>query len=319
MLHLIIGHNGQDGTILKQKIENLNEIWIGIDRYGIFSSNSLSLSSKDIYDISSMTRVEYLVSNYKPDKIFYLAAHHYSSTFFIDSNISNGLTTNVIGPLNFLNAIYKFKNKTKFLYVSSSLIYKPIESIDEQIIESSIVMPIENYSHEKLLTGQYCKYFRDNFNIYASVAIPFNHDSKYRKKGFFTRDATDAIARIHLGFSEFWEVGSINSIVDMLHADDVVEAFIKILDLDLPDDFIIASGIGHTTGEFLTFACNYIGLDISKVIKVNNKKIFRENKFRIGKSQKLFEKTGWKQIINFETLVKLLMDEAIIRIKKESN
>jgi len=317
MINLIIGHNGQDGTILKQNIEKLNQIWIGLDRNGILTSNNSSISSNEFFFIANNIHIELLLTLYRPEKIFYLAAHHHSSTCFIDNNIEDGVNTNVIGPLNFLKAISKIGIRSKFLYVSSSLIYKPIKNTQDKIVENSEIFPIENYSCEKLLAGQYCKYFREKFNIHASVAIPFNHESKYRKKGFFSRDATDALAKIKLGISDSWEVGSVISVVDILHANDVVDAFIKILDLDSPDDFIIASGVGYTTGDFLTLACNYIDIDVNKVIKVNKNKIFRENIFRIGNSQKLFDKTNWKQTIKFGNIVKILMDDALNRIKDE--
>jgi GDPmannose 4,6-dehydratase len=318
MINLIIGHNGQDGTILKQKIQKLNQIWIGLDRNGILVSNNLNNTFEELFFISNSNHVELLISLYRPDKIFYLAAHHHSSTGYIDDNIDDSINTNVIGPLYFLKAISKLGIKSKFLYVSSSLIYKPIKNFNYQINEMSEICPIENYSCEKVLAGQYCKYFREKFDIHASVAIPFNHESKYRKKGFFTRDATDALAKIKLGFYKTWEVGSLISVVDMLHANDVVDAFMRILDLDSPDDFIIASGVAHTTGDFLDLACNYIGIDVNKVIKVNKNKIFRENIFRIGNSQKLIEKTNWRQTIKFESIVKILMDDAMIRIIDEN-
>lgn len=172
---------------------------------------------------------------------------------------------------------------------------------------------MESYAWEKIIAGHYCKEFRTRYNVYASVAIPFNHESEYRPQGFFTRDATDAIAEIRLGKRKCWEVGTLDAIVDWSYAGDAISAFRNILELETPDDFIISSGIGHTTGDFIKIACDYAGIDFNKSIVVDPKKVDRLNNCRIGDSSKLRNATGWRPTIDFPDLVKRLMQAAIER------
>jgi len=313
---LIVGHRGQDGSLLRSQLDEEGTTWLGIDR-DVVDTNGVSCANflKPI-DISNPEHVHEIIRKSKPDTVYYLASHHCSSTVRIQSPGSYfgaGLAVNVHGPLNFLEAIAKYSPKSKFLYVSSSLIYAPITSLEQRITESSRISPVESYALEKAMGGYYCQKYRNNYHIFASVAIPFNHESIYRPPGFFTRDATDAIAKIRQGTMKCWEVGDLDTVVDWSYAGDVVIAMRRILKLDIPDDFIIASGVAHTTGEFIKIACDYANVAFKKVIRINSKKLSRDNNSRIGDASKLRIATGWQPTIEFSDLVKQLMQAAIDR------
>ncbi|MCF7975679.1 MAG: GDP-mannose 4,6-dehydratase [Phycisphaerae bacterium] len=313
---LIVGYKGQDGTLLREQLSREGLSWLGIDRDTVEGSDvSLSSFSSPI-DVSNPGHVNEIVNQCKPKAIYYLAANHRSSKMCDQPLLPyfrGGLAVNLQGPLNVLEAIVQCSPESRFLFVSSSLIFAPEKVPGIFITELSDKAPLESYAMEKMLAGHYCHEYRKKYHVFASVAIPFNHESVYRDPGFFTRDATDAIAEIYNGNLEFWEAGTLEAVVDWLHAGDVVAAMQRILQLERPDDFIVASGIGHTTGEFLEIACDYANIDFGNAIRVNPKRVSRCNSYRIGDSSKLRAATGWEPSIEFSDMVRQLMQAALDR------
>lgn len=318
--NLIIGHRGQDGTLLREQLDADGDLWIGIDRGVLETSYDHCAYLPALVDITKSEDVCELVDCCRPEKIYYLAACHRGSGQRLEDigNFFNeSLSVNVHGPLNFLQAIQKCSPKSRFIYASSSLIYGRKSDPDERINENTIQNPQETYALEKALVGRYFQQYRTQTGIFASVAILFNHESQYRPKGFFSRDVTDALAMISRGKISSWEVGSLDFIVDWLYAGDVVEAMRRIISLDYPDDFVVASGEGHTTGEFIQIACEMLGLDQKTCIRCNAKKLFRKENRRVGDAGKLRKATGWKPTMTFPGMVRHLTQAAIERLDKE--
>jgi GDPmannose 4,6-dehydratase len=318
--NLIIGHRGQDGTLLREQLDADGNPWIGVDRGILETSHGVRLPFPASVDISQPEQVREFVDCCRPEKIYYLAACHRGSGQRLEdigSFYNESLSVNVHGPLNFLQAIRKCSPESRFIYASSSLIYGPKSDPDKRINENTSQNPQETYALEKALVGRYCQQYRDQTGIFASVAILFNHDSQHRPKGFFTRDVTDALAKIARGKMSSWEVGSLDFVVDWLYAGDVVDAMKRIISLDCPDDFIVASGQGHTTGEFIQIACEMLGLDQKTCIRCNTKKLFRKENRRVGDSGKLRKTTGWKPSMTFPEMVRYLTQAAIERLDKE--
>jgi GDPmannose 4,6-dehydratase len=318
--NLIIGHRGQDGTLLREQLDANGDSWIGLDLGVLETSHGVRLPFTGSVDITRSEQVRDLVDYCRPEKIYYLAACHRGSGQRLEDigNFFNeSLSVNVQGPLYFLQAIQKCSPESRFIYASSSLIYGPKSEPDERINENTSQNPQETYAFEKALVGRYCQQYRTQTGIFASVAILFNHESQYRPKGFFTRDVTDALAMIARGKMSSWEVGSLDFVVDWLYAGDVVDAMMRIISLDYPDDFIVASGQGHTTGEFIQIACEMLGLDQKACIRCNTKKLFRKINRRVGDPGKLRKATGWKPTMTFPEMVRHLTKAAIERLDKE--
>ena len=320
--NLIIGHHGQDGTLLRKQLEASGDLWIGVDRGVLEMSHGVSSSLAAPVDITQPEQVQKLVDWCRPKRIYYLAACHLGSgqhpedigCFFDES-----LSVNVHGPLSFLQAIQKCSPESRFVYASSSLVYGPRSNPEERISEGTSQNPRETYALEKALVGRYCQHYRVQTGIFASVAILFNHESQYRPKGFFTRDVTDALALIARGKMSSWEVGSLDSTVDWLYAGDVVDAIKRIMSLDYPDDFIVASGKGHTTGEFIQIACEMLGLDQKVCIRCNTEKLSRKDNCRVGDPEKLCKAAGWSPTMTFPEIVRHLTQAAIDRLDEEQN
>ena len=318
--NLIIGHQGQDGTLLREQLNAEGLTWVGVDQGVLESTTGLSSCFASAIDVADPEQVGELVRWCKPAEIHYLAAYHQGSARRAESpstHLVSGLRVNVLGPLNFLKAIEAHCPKSRFVYASSSLVYAPTESPEERIDESYPKTPAESYAFEKALVGNYCAQYRDRCGIHANTAILFNHESRYRPSGFFTRDVTDALTSILRGELSSWEVGSLDAIVDWSYAGDTVDAIRRIARGNNPGEYIVSSGIAHTTGDLINIACRYVGLDMKTCIKCNPEKTFRNNTCRIGNSTKLRNETGWAPTKTFNELVVDLMQASIDRRETE--
>lgn len=295
---IIVGSKGQDGKLLsnflRKKLYNVIEL------------------HKSNFDINKFIDVENLIQTELPDEVYFLAAFHNSSEDLLISRtdlFNQSFQTNTLALINFLESIKNHSIQTKLFYASSSLIYDSNEI--NLINENSPINPNCPYSISKVAASNACKMYRENFNVYASVGILFNHESFYRKKNFISKKISTTIIDILKGETNEIIIGNINAIVDWGYAEDFVNAMYLILQLDKPDDFIIATGIKSTIKEYLFYAFNHVGLNYLDYIRSNTDFLTRKNTVRIGDNSKLKRLTGWEPSVSFREMVTLLVEEEL--------
>ena len=294
---IIVGSNGQDGIILKNKLNKLD--------YNIVEI------TKNNFDISNKNSVLNLVKKNKPKKIFYLASYHHSSDSKIEKNKNFFELTNQINytsPHYFLDAILNYNRSCKFFYASSSMIY---DHSSKLINESSVPRPDNEYGYSKLYGMQLCNYYRKNKKLFVSTGILFNHTSSHSKDYFITKKIIKTIVLIYKNKTKKLIIGNINAELDLGSAYDYVDAMIKILNLKKCDDFIISSGKKIFLRQFINEAFKYLKIDYKKYVFENSAKIIRKNKKRIGDSSFLYEKTGWKPKLTLKEIVKEMIDREL--------
>ena len=246
---IIVGSSGQDGTLLTEKLKHLGYCVVGVRRGDI--------------DISNADEVEKLIIESQPDEVYYLAAHHHSSEVFIDNEaelFKKSIDVQAISVVNFLDAIYRYKNNCRFFYASSCLVFKG--SKDTPILENSPYFPESFYAISKVTGGSVVKFYRENKGIYASCGFLFNHESSLRSKRFLSKKITSFVASVITGHatSKKLTLGDLNTRVDWGYAKDYVDAFWRILQVKKPDDYIVATGILHSVRDFvdISFRTNFI-------------------------------------------------------------
>jgi GDPmannose 4,6-dehydratase len=162
--------------------------------------------------------------------------------------------------------------------------------------------------------------------MFTCSGILFNHESERRGKEFVTRKITDAVARIKYGLQNHVELGNLDAKRDWGHARDYVQAMWLMLQQDIPDDYVIATGETHTIREFAELAFAYAGIHIQwigkgigemgidrssgkPVIKINPN-FFRpaEVEFLLGKPAKAERELGWRREISFSDLVACMVE-----------
>lgn len=299
---LIVGSAGQDGTLLSSRLQSLNYIVVGIIRGDIDLLNSKKISE--------------LILKVKPDEIYYLAAYHNSSQDKIDDDVElfkQSIDINAISVNNFLDAIFKHKSKCRFFYASSCLIFKG--SKDTLLTENSQYSPDSYYAISKISGGSLVKYYRKNKNIFACSGILFNHESSLRTKNFLSKKITSFIANLDNFSKEKLSLGGLDMTIDWGYAPDYVDAFWRILQTDSPEDYIIATGLKNTIKDFVEIAFEHVNLDYRDYVNVDANLLNRKNTMRIGSPEKLIRNTGWKPSVNFEEMVKKLVEIEINKIK----
>ena len=300
---VIVGSDGQDGQLLQKKLEAIGYSIMGI--------------TKNTMDITNPKKVSELISNNQPQEIYFLAAFHHSSEGDIKNDTElfrKSIDIHVIATVNFLDAIAFHSPKSRFFYSSSCLVFAPSKILQN---ESTKLKPQGAYGISKAAGMMACQYYRNTKNVYASIGILYNHESSLRTKNFVSRKIISAAAQIAHAGKGFLKLGNLYAEVDWGYAPDYVDAMHRILMLDEPNDFIIATGKSHSVREFSEIAFNYFGLNYSNYIQTDKSILTRENLTRIGDSSLLREKTGWSPTTSFEKMIKEMAKEEAESINEE--
>lgn len=287
---------------------------LGFGRSGAvdLSDDAASLPTARLDDAGSVAR---LVRAVEPTQVYYVAAHHRSSEQRGDgagpADIAPDLLANLVvnqqGPIHFLDALLRHAPNSRFFFASSSLIFGRRTAAERQD-ESTAPTPVCQYGVAKLATQLACRRYREEAGFFASVGILYNHESELRGPGFLTRRIVDAALRIRAGSEEKLVLGSLDAMADWGYAGDFVDAFRRILDLESPGEFIVATGVAHTVRHYVQAAFDCLGLDWSRHVVVDPSRLQREISTRIGNADKLTRQTGWKPSISFEEMVRRIVD-----------
>lgn len=295
---IIVGSGGQDGQLLTTHLLGLGYSVIGLTRHNI--------------DILSVNDVSRLVSESQPAEVYYLAAYHHSSedkTVDTANLFHNSFNIHVSGLVNFLDAIAKFSAKSRLFYASSSLIFGNPQ--DEIQTEVSRLSPENPYAISKVMGMMMCRFYREHKSIFATSGILYNHESPLRSPQFVTRKIVQAAVNIYrVGHGEL-RLGNLDSKVDWGYAPDYVDAMHRILQIAVPQDFVIATGVGHSVREFASLAFARLGLDYNNHVIGDPKVLTRNIPLRLGNSSVLREKTGWAPKTSFENMVAIMIDSEL--------
>lgn len=310
---IIVGHQGQDGRHLSQRLRQRGDLILGIGRRSL--DVDAGLPAIDACRLDHPESVRDTILAVQPDEIYYLAAHHTSSQgtsgMEVHDDYLSSISVNFLGLLHFLEAIRQHHPVCRLFFASSSLIFgnSPVETPQ---CETTPVMPEEPYSLCKKLAGEACRDYRNRYSIFASVGILFNHESIYRPPGFLSMRIIQGAVSARSGAAEKLVIGNLDATVDWGYAPDFVNAFQLILGLDQPDDFVIATGVPHTVRDFLAAAFGHLGLDWNDHVIQDPSVLARRRTGRVGNPARLERLTGWRPTLTFEQMVAVLVDQVTL-------
>lgn len=304
---LIIGHTGQDGTYLWKLLSAKNYDLVGVASKNIFHSQNKNLQP---VDIRNFNEVEQLIKSHQPDELYYLAAVHQSSS---DKQIADGelfqksIDINAKAFINFLEAVRLHSKQTKIFYAASSHIFGETGTAMQD--ETTPLNANCIYGITKT-TGIRAGYFyRNNYNVFASVGIFYNHESPLRASKYVSKKIVETAVAIKHGLKDKLLLGNLDHRVDWGYAPDYVDAAYRILQLQSPGDFVISSGATHSIQDFTEGVFNYLDLDWKKYVDVNPNLITKKQKQNLtGNNEKLKNATGWENSVTFSELIKILVD-----------
>jgi GDPmannose 4,6-dehydratase len=214
-----------------------------------------------------------------------------------------------------LEAVRLETPQARFYQASSSemygLIQEPMQS------EVTPFYPRSPYAVAKLYGHWLTVNYRESFNLHASSGILFNHESPLRGIEFVTRKVTDSVARIKLGLSSELRLGNIDAKRDWGHSKDYVRAMWMMLQQDVADDYVIATGRTTTVRDMCKIAFAHAGLDMDKHLVIDPA-LFRpaEVDVLLGNPEKAKAAFGWTPTISLEEMIVEMVDADIQRLSR---
>jgi GDPmannose 4,6-dehydratase len=220
-----------------------------------------------------------------------------------------------------LDAIRDYQQRTgkqiRFYQASSSEMFgKVVESPQS---ETTPFYPRSPYACAKVYAYWQTINYRESYDMFAVNGILFNHESPRRGEAFVTRKISKAVARIKLGLQDKLSLGNIEAQRDWGFAGDFVEAMWLMLQQDVPEDFVVATGQVHSVRDFLDAAFGHVGLDWANLVETDAN-MFRPAEVDIlcGDATKAQEKLGWQPKVSFEELARMMVDHDLKVARQEA-
>ena len=339
---LLTGITGQDGSYLTELLLKKEYIVHGIVRRSstfntsridhLYRDNTINKNKRlflhygDLTDSSNLNR---LVSKIKPDEIYNLGAQSHVGISFDVPEYS--AEVDAVGCLRFLDALKETGTDSKFYQASTSELFGKVQEIPQT--EKTPFYPRSPYATSKLFAYWATINYREAYNLYACNGILFNHESERRGANFVTRKISISVSKIILGIQNVLRIGNLNAMRDWGYAPEYVEGMWEMMQLDKPDDFILATNQKHSVREFITKAFEVLGEKIiwerdgvteigklssnNKVVVEVDKNYFRPNEVEllIGDYSKAKRTFNWEPNVNFNRLVEIMVKYDFDRLK----
>lgn len=317
---LITGIAGQDGAYLSEFLLNK-----GYEVFGTVKTNSDPWRLKELNilekitlfapDPSSPTNfdLDYLIRQINPDEIYNLAGQSNVGVSF--EKPVQTMEINGTGLLKIMDTVKNFNKEIKIFQASTGELYGNTNTSFQN--EKTPFNPNSSpYALSKFFAHEFAKFYRETYGVFVSNGILFAHESPLRDLKFVTRKITTEIAKIKLGLSNELKLGDLSAERDWGYAKEYVECMWKILQHDVPEDFVIATGESHSVEEFVKESFDYAGLDWKKYVQVDNS-LKRANRvpFLRGDPSKAKFKLGWEPKTKFKDVIKIMVDADLERCK----
>ena len=315
---LITGITGQDGAYLAKQLLEDNYIVYGLYRrlstpnfwrlqhLGIY--DKVNLISGDLTDLSSILNA---FKASKPDEVYHLAAQS-----FVEASFESPLATAEVTGLSttrILEAVKLFYNDVKVYYAGTSEMYGSSYN-NRALNENDPFMPMSPYAAAKLYGYWIARTYREGYNLFVSSGILFNHESPLRGMEFVTRKIANGVAKIHFGLEKRIKLGNIGAMRDWGYAPEYVDAMHRMLQMDEPGDYVIATGETHTVEEFLKYAFEYIHEDYNNYLDIDSRFIRPLDvpalKGDYSKAKRILK---WEPEKRFKEIVNMMVKEEIKR------
>ena len=323
---LVTGITGQDGSYLAELLLSKGYKVHGLLRRSStpntsridhlfssdFGSDRLRLHFGDLSDSS---RLVSLVHTLQPTEVYNLAAQSHVRVSFDEPEFTGDTTG--MGTIRLLEALRIAGVSAKFYQASSSEMFGAAPPPQN---ENTPFYPRSPYGAAKVFSFWVTKNYRESYGMFATNGILFNHESPRRGETFVTRKISRAVARILAGKQDFLHLGNLDSVRDWGYAPEYVEAMWRLLQLDEPDDYVVATGAAYSVKDFLGLAFGHVGLDWEKYVKFDESMVRpAEVDSLIGDFSKVGERTGWAPKVLTPELARIMVDADIQMLEAEGS
>ena len=334
----ITGITGQDGSYLTELLLGKGYRVHGLVRWDCVDGTS-RLKERGLLervtlhhgDITDAANVISLIKKINPDEIYNLAALSHVKVSF-ETPLST-IDANISGTVTVLEAVRILESNARIYQASSSEMFGSAKAPQS---EATPFEPCSPYGAEKLAAYWMARTYRDSYGMHVSNGILFNHESPLRGEDFVTRKIAMAVAAIEARVESELTLGNLDSVRDWGHAADYVEGMWKMLQKDVPGDYVLATGKAHTVREFTERAFNHIGIKIEwrgtgvdeagfdaktgrQLVSVDPD-LFRPKdvNYLLGDAAKARRELGWKPRMYFDALVSEMVNAERGRLWQES-
>jgi len=322
---LVTGISGQDGSYLAELLLDKGyEVHGIVRRSSSFNTDRIDHLYHDPHekgvrlfthygDLSDPVALTKLLYELQPEEIYHLGAQSHVRVSFDIPEYTFDVTG--AGTLRLLEAIRESGVTTRFYQASSSEMYGSAEPPQS---EGTPFHPRSPYAVAKVAAYWAAVNYREAYGMFASNGILFNHESERRGETFVTRKITRAVARIKHGLQDKLYLGNLDAQRDWGYAPDYVEAMWKMLQVDEPDDFVVATGESHSVREFLERAFRHAGLEWEPHVEIDPR-YFRPSEVDalLGDATKARDKLGWAPRVGFEELVRIMVDADLAALEDQ--
>jgi GDPmannose 4,6-dehydratase len=313
---VVTGITGQDGSYLAELLLDRGYDVVGVVRRSSTVSferiahiqDRLTLVPGDLLDQGSLVSI---IAEHRPTEVYNLAAQSFVMTSFSQPVLTGDVTA--LGAVRVLESIRQIDPEVRFYQASSSEMFGKVVEVPQT--ERTPFHPRSPYGVAKAYAHWITVNYRESYDMFATSGILFNHGSPRRGLEFVERKVSHAVARIKLGLDDEVRLGNLDARRDWGSAADYVDAMWRMLQLDEPGDYVVASGETHTIRELCEVAFGHVGLDWTDHV-VQDQRFYRpaEVDLLVGDPKRATAVLGWQPTIGFEDLVCSMVDADLARL-----
>jgi GDPmannose 4,6-dehydratase len=318
----ITGVSGQDGSYLTEYLLKNNYEVHGIVRRNSVAEHQesridhlapyINIYYSDMLDSNSLRNT---IDKVSPTEIYNLAAQ---SHVRISSEIPEFTTQiNAIGPLRILEIIKSLRGDVKFYQASSSEMFGKSVDSDNYQRESTKMIPVSPYGCAKLFAYNITRHYREAYNLFAANGILFNHESPRRASNFVTSKVIKTAVQIKFGQASKLTLGNLDSQRDWGHSRDYVKAMVKILEHNVADDWVVATGETRSIRQLVELVFSRLDLNYKDYV-IQDTKFMRpeELQYLRGDASKIKNELGWQPETSFEEMIDEMLEFWLSNLQK---
>lgn len=310
---LITGILGQDGTYLAEHLIRAGVRVVGLARSA--APSHLTEFEMRRGDVCDGRFVHETVTAVRPDQIYHMAGHTSVAASFADP--AGAFESIGLGTLNVLEAARRAEQKPRVVIACSGEVFGDTQGVPAN--ENTPFRPLSPYAAAKSAAAHLASSYRTSFGLFACVAYLYNHESPRRSDRFVTKKIVRAACRIARQSRERLELGDMGVVRDWGWAPEYVDALARMLTLDQPEDFVIATGESYSLTHFAELVFSAVGLSANDHV-VTSRGLLRPAEIAVMRADpsRAAARLGWRAEVRFTELVRRLVEAELQSLDREN-